>query len=144
MFVQLGNDLEEASRVAGAGWLRTYFTVVLPVLMPTMVLIGVLNFVGAAGATSNIILLASRQTITLSLLTLEYAAPEIGRREAAGIVTLVIMAMTLGVAMVGRLFALRMGVRHNLQAPGDPVGRVRGARPATSGGRRDEPATAEG
>ena len=130
VFVQLGADLEEASRVSGAGWLRTYFLVVLPVLMPTMVLIGVLNFVSAAGATSNIILLASRDTITLSLLTLEYAAPEIGRREAAGIVTLVIMAMTLGVAMVGRNIALRMGVRHNIQAHGDPVGRVRGARRA--------------
>ena len=144
VFVQLGNDLEEASRVAGAGWMRTYLTVVLPVLMPTMVLIGVLNFVGAAGATSNIILLASRQTITLSLLTLEFAAPEIGRREAAGIVTLVIMAMTLGVAMVGRHFALRMGVRHNLKAHGDPVGRVRGARRAAASGGREDPATAGG
>ena len=144
VFVQLGNDLEEASRVAGAGWMRTYFTVVLPVLMPTMVLIGVLNFVSAAGATSNIILLASRKTITLSLLTLEYAAPEIGRREAAGIVTLVIMAMTLGVAMVGRNIALRMGVRHNIQAHGDPVGRVRGGRRSPTAKADAEPATADG
>ncbi len=143
VFVQLGADLEEASRVSGAGWVRTYFLVVLPVLMPTMVLIGVLNFVSAAGATSNIILLASRDTITLSLLTLEYAAPEIGRREAAGIVTLVIMTMTLGVAMVGRNIALRMGVRHNIQAHGDPVGRVRGARRAGAKAGA-APATTEG
>ena len=110
VFVQLGNDLEEAARVAGAGWLRTYTTVVIPVLMPTMVLIGMLNFASAAGATSSIILLASRETMTLSLLTLEYAAPEIGKREEAGIVTLVIIIMTMGIAIAAKSIARRVGL----------------------------------
>src|SRR5207244_174068 len=85
VFVQLGKDMEESARVAGAGWLRTYFRVVIPVLMPTMVLIGVLSFVTAAGATSSIILLASRDTYTLSLLVLQLADSALGRRVAAGI-----------------------------------------------------------
>lgn len=40
--------------------------------MPTMVLIGVLNFVSAAGTTSSIILLATRDVSTLSILALEF------------------------------------------------------------------------
>ena len=110
VFVQLGKDMEESARVAGAGWLRTYFRVVIPVLMPTMVLIGVLSFVTAAGATSSIILLASRDTYTLSLLVLQLADSAVGRREAAGIVSLMIMVMTLGVAWVARSYGFRVGV----------------------------------
>jgi iron(III) transport system permease protein len=119
VFVQLGAQLEEAARVSGAGWVRTYVTVVLPLLMPTMVLIGVLNFTAAASTTSSIVLLASYDTMTLSLLTLEYAAPEIGQREAAGILSLIIMAMTLGVALIARAAAARMGIQHRIKGLGD-------------------------
>ena len=116
VMVQLGKDLEEAGRVAGAGWLRTYFRIVIPVLMPTMVLIGALNFISAASTTSSIILLASRETITLSLLGLELASPEVGKREAAGVVSLVIMALTLGLALMARTLGLRIGVRQDMPA----------------------------
>lgn len=110
VFVQLGKDMEESARVSGAGWIRTYFRVVIPVLMPTMVLIGVLNFVAAAGSTSSIILLASRDTNTLSLLVLQLADSAVGRREAAGIVSLIIMVMTLGIAWIARAYGFRVGV----------------------------------
>ena len=125
VLLQLGNELEEAARVAGAGWVRTYLTVVLPVLTPTMVLIGILNFASAASATSNIILLASRETMTLSLLTLEYAAPEVGRREAAGIVTLIIMLLTLGSALAARWLAGHIGLPQH--AAGEEGGAARPA-----------------
>ena len=110
VFVQLGKDLEEAGRVSGAGWLRTYVHIVIPTLLPTMVLIGVLNFVGAAGQTANIVLLASKETRTLSLLALELASPEVAKMEAAGIVSIIIMAMTLGIALVGRYIARRFSL----------------------------------
>jgi len=116
VLVQLGADLEEAGRVSGAGWWRTYFRIVLPVLMPTMVLIGMLNFISAANTTSNIILLASRDTVTLSLLALEWGSADLGQVEAAGIVTLVIMTMTIGVALVMRAFATRVGLRQDMRA----------------------------
>ena len=128
VMIQLGGDVEEAARVAGAGWLRTYFTIVLPLLMPTMVLIGMLNFISAAGTTSSIILLASRDTITLSILGLEWASADLGRTENAGIISLVIMAYTLLLALVGRYYALKMGIRHD--------------RVARKFGIRDEPARA--
>ncbi len=116
VLVQLGADLEEAGRVSGAGWWRTYFRIVIPVLMPTMVLIGMLNFISAANTTSNIILLASRDTVTLSLLALEWGSADLGQVEAAGIVTLVIMTMTIGVALVMRAFATRVGLRQDMRA----------------------------
>ena len=116
VLVQVGADLEEAARVSGAGWLSTYFKVVIPVLMPTMVLIGMLNFISAANTTSSIILLSSRETVTLSLLALEWGSADVSQVEAAGIVTLVIMAMTIGVALVMRQFALRVGLRQDMRA----------------------------
>ncbi len=71
VFVQVGADMEEAARIAGAGWIRTYFKIWIPLLMPTLILLGTMNFVIAAGVTSSIILIASRETMTLSLLALE-------------------------------------------------------------------------
>ncbi|MDE0474347.1 MAG: ABC transporter permease subunit, partial [Gammaproteobacteria bacterium] len=116
VLVQLGADLEEAGRVSGAGWFRTYFRIVLPVIMPTMVLIGMLNFISAANTTSSIILLATRGTQTLSILALELGSSDLGQVERAGIITLVIMTMTMGVALVMRAFALRVGLRQDMRA----------------------------
>jgi iron(III) transport system permease protein len=116
ILIQLARDLEEAGRASGAGWLRTYMQIVLPVLLPTMVLIGTLSFVSAAGMTSSIVLLASRQTTTLSLLALQYGAGTSARLEEAGIISLIITAMTLCVALPVRFLALRRGVRHDMRA----------------------------
>ena len=124
VLVQLGRDMEEAARVSGAGWVRTYFTIVIPVLMPTMLLIGTLNFVGAAGATASIILIASRDTLTLSLLGLEWGSTsqQGAQKEEAAIIGLVIMVFTLGVALVARGFGLRVGLRHDARAREVPRG----------------------
>ena len=132
VFVQIGADMEEAARVSGAGWIRTYFRIWIPLLMPTLILLATLNFVIAAGTTSSIVLLASRDTITLSLLALEFASPGIGQREEASIVGLFIIALTVGLASVARAFGLRLGVRHE-QRIAREEGRAAGA-PAPQGG----------
>jgi len=111
VFLQMGEELEEASRLSGAGWWRTYFRIWLPLIMPMLVLVGTFNFVLAAQATSGIILLASRGTVTLSILALELMTHSDGAElEAAGIVSLVMIAMTVGVALVARRFGFRVGV----------------------------------
>ncbi|MDX1485371.1 MAG: ABC transporter permease subunit [Alphaproteobacteria bacterium] len=115
-FVQIGSDMEEAARAAGAGWFRTYFRIWLPLLMPTLVLLAVFNFVLAAGATANIILLASRDTLTLSLMALELSFGAIANREAASIVSIFILLLTVAVAVIVRAFGLRLGVRHEMTA----------------------------
>ncbi|MDH3664830.1 MAG: ABC transporter permease subunit [Alphaproteobacteria bacterium] len=124
-FVQIGADMEEAARAAGAGWIRTYFRIWLPLLMPTLVLLAVFNFVLAAGATANIILLASRDTLTLSLMALELSFGAIANREAASIVSIFILLLTVIVAVIVRACGLRLGVRHDVTA--HPVAGVVGA-----------------
>ena len=116
VYTQMGVDLEEAARVAGAGWLRTYFRIWVPLIMPTLILIGTLNFVLAAQTTSSIILLAARNTETLSILALRMLTDTDGRQlEQAGIVSLFIIAMTVVVALTARTFGLRLGVSHTMR-----------------------------
>ena len=81
--------------------------------MPTLVLIGIFNFVIAAGATSSIVLLASRGTITLSLLILDMmGGTHTVELEMAGVVSLVMVGMTTLIALIARPFGFRAGVRH--------------------------------
>ena len=116
VFVQVGADMEEAARVAGAGWLRTYFRIWLPLLTPTLMLVAVMNFVAAAGATGSIILLASRDTMTLSLMALELSSIAVSNREAASIISIFIIAITVLGAIVVRALGARVGVRAHASA----------------------------
>ena len=115
VFMQMGSDLEEAARISGAGWIYTYFRIWLPLIRPTLVVLGVFSFVTAANTTSSIVLLATRNTLTLSLMALEMMTNEQGRQlEAAGIVSLIIIAMTVGVALLARSFGFHVGIRQHL------------------------------
>jgi iron(III) transport system permease protein len=115
VFMQMGSDLEEAAWISGAGWIYTYFRIWLPLIRPTLVVLGVFSFVMAANATSSIVLLATRNTLTLSLMILEMMTNEQGRQlEAAGIVSLIIIAVTVGVALLARLFGFHVGIRQSL------------------------------
>lgn len=116
VLVQVGADMEEAARVSGAGWIRTYFKIWLPLLMPTLVLLAVMNFVTASGATSSIILLASRDTMTLSLMALELSSNAVGNREAASIVSIFIIFFTVTGAILVRYVGRRFGVHHDMHA----------------------------
>lgn len=108
-FIQLGKELEEASRMSGAGFWRTYFKIVLPLMAQTMVLIGVLKFLFAARNASSIILLATSESRTLALLALDQIAA--GYRETASITVLLVVLLTTGLALVARSFGLKMGIR---------------------------------
>lgn len=108
-FIQLGNELEEASRMSGAGFLRTYFKVVLPLMAQTMVLIGVLKFLFASRSASSIILLATSESRTLALLALDQIAG--GYREVASITVILVVTLTTGLALIVRFFGLKVGIR---------------------------------
>jgi iron(III) transport system permease protein len=110
VLVQVGADMEEAARASGAGWLRTYFHIWLPLLMPNLILLAVINFVLAAGATSNIILLASRDTMTLSLMALEAVA--VGNREEASIIGIFVTVVTMAGAFIVRRVGFQFGINH--------------------------------
>jgi iron(III) transport system permease protein len=108
-FIQLGNELEEASRMSGAGFWKTYVKIVLPLVAQTMALVAVLKFMFASQHNAGIILLATSETRTLSLLALDQVAA--GYREVASITVIFIMLLTLGVALIARSFGLKVGIR---------------------------------
>jgi iron(III) transport system permease protein len=107
--LQLGPELEEAARTSGAGPITTYFRVVLPLLAPMLIVVGTLKFLFAASATASIVLLATSETRTLSLLTLDFVAE--GLRESAAVTTVIITALTTGVALIARSLGLNVGLR---------------------------------
>lgn len=110
-FIQLGKDLEEASRMSGAGICRTYFKVVLPLMAQTVILVGVLKFLFAARNASNVILLATSESRTLALLALDQIVA--GDREVASVTVVIIILLTTGLALLARFFGLRIGLRSN-------------------------------
>src|SRR5258705_436776 len=87
-FIQLGKELEESSRMSGAGFWRTYLRIVFPLMAQTMVLVAVIKFMFAAQHNSAIILLATSETRTLSLLALDQVAA--GYREVASITIILV------------------------------------------------------
>ncbi len=110
-FIQLGKDLEEASLMSGAGFWRTYFRIVLPLMAQSLVLVGVLKFMFAAQNASAIILLATSESQTLALLALDQIGE--GLQEIGSITVIFIILMTLGVAIMGRFFGLYVGIRED-------------------------------
>ncbi|PYN51284.1 MAG: iron ABC transporter permease [Candidatus Rokuibacteriota bacterium] len=106
--MQLGGDLEEASRVAGASWWATYRRIVLRLMAPTLVAVGMITFVGAARNIGNIALLATSANRPLSILQLDYIAQR--KFEEAMVVACIIMAISLVGALVARVLGLRGGL----------------------------------
>ncbi len=107
--LQLGMELEEASQASGASWWTTYRRIVLPLMFPSVLLVGVLGFIHAARDISNVALLATSGSRTLALLQLDFMVS--GRYESAAVVATIVMALTTGIALLARLLGLRIGIR---------------------------------
>jgi iron(III) transport system permease protein len=103
--LQLGGELEEASRVAGASWWATYRRIVLRLMAPTLMAVGMITFVGAARNIGNFALLATSANRPLSILQLDYIAQR--KFEEAVVVACIIMGISLGGALLSRLLGLR-------------------------------------
>ena len=106
--MQLGSELEEASRVAGASWWSTYRRIVLRLMAPTLMAVGMITFVGAARNIGNIALLTTSATRPLSILQLDYIAQR--KFEEAVVVACIIMLISLAGALVARFLGLRGSV----------------------------------
>ncbi len=104
-FSQVSPELEQASRVSGAGWTTTYLRITLPLIAPMLVSIFVLTFIATLRDISTSILLASASTRPLSLLMIEFSMA--GEMEAAAVIGVVISLMAIVVAFVARRFGLR-------------------------------------
>jgi iron(III) transport system permease protein len=108
--LQLGAELEEASQASGAAWWDTARRVVLPLIAPTIAVVGVLGFSFAARTTGSIALLSTATNQPLSLLQLTMAASS--QYGAASVVGVFLMLLTVGGALIARGLGLRFeGVR---------------------------------
>lgn len=103
--MQLGAELEEASRVAGASWWTTYRRIVLRLMTPTLLAVGMITFVGAARNIGQFALLTTSANRPLSILQLDYVAQR--KLEEAVVVACIIMFVSLGGALLARLLGLR-------------------------------------
>lgn len=107
-FLHLSPEIEEASRAAGASWWQTYVRVVLPLLAPTMVTIGVLEFILTVQNVATVTLLAAGENRTLAVLALDLVTQ--GLRESAAVYTSIVLLLTTGVALLARFLGLRVGL----------------------------------
>jgi len=109
VLLQLGNDLEEASKVCGGTWLDTFRRVILPLTMPALITVGLVGFISAARDISTVVLLGSGKSRTLSLLMLVFAAG--AEFEKATVVAVLIVALVVVAALIARALGGQVGVR---------------------------------
>jgi iron(III) transport system permease protein len=109
VLIQLGRDLEEASKVCGANWLHTFRRVILPLAMPALITVGLIGFISSARDISTVVLLGSGKSRTLSLLMLDFAAG--AEFEKATVVAVIIVALVVGAALLARVLGGQVGIR---------------------------------
>ena len=107
--VQIGREMEEASFIVGASWLRTCRRIMLPLLGPVLLTVALLTFNSAARNVAAIAMLVTSTNRPLSMLQVDYMVD--GRYEPAAIVGVLIVLLTLSMAFLARLLARRIGIR---------------------------------
>jgi iron(III) transport system permease protein len=106
---QIAAELEQSSRVCGAGPMRTFFSIVAPLIRPMLVSIFVIVFISALRDISTIIFLASARSQTLSLLMMQFATSS--NLEASAVIGVITTAIVLVVALLARRFGLEVTVQ---------------------------------
>lgn len=107
--LQLGAEVEEAGRVVGGSWLRTFRSIIIPLTVPTMAVVGVLVFASAIRQVGSIILLSTGETRVLSILQLEFLTE--GMLGPAAVIGAVIVLISLIAAIIVRVISVRFGVQ---------------------------------
>src|SRR5690606_21606065 len=100
--MQIGRELEEASRISGAGWPATFRRVMLPLLRPSLLAAWVLLFMIFFRELPMSLLLASRGSQVISVVMFDYyQSGEMGPLAAvaaailAGVLVVVFFAQRL-------------------------------------------------
>jgi iron(III) transport system permease protein len=106
--VQLGAELEEASWAAGGSWFYTFRRVILPLVAPSIAVIGLQVFASAVSAVSIVALLGAPSNQPLSLLELNYLTS--GDFQPATVVGVLILILTAVAAFAARIVGLRVGL----------------------------------
>ena len=104
--LQMSADIEEAGRMSGAGWLRTFRSIILPLSAPALAIAALMAFSSAVRSVSSIMLLTSGSNRVLSILQVEFLSN--GNLGPAAVVGTVIVLVSLLAALALRM---TLGVR---------------------------------
>lgn len=108
VLLQISPELEEAARITGGNWIQCYRRIMLPLLMPTFIVVGLVGFMSAARDISTIVLLGSAQSRTMALLALDYAFG--GQFERGAVVAFMTSIIVIVTAMLARFFGGKVGI----------------------------------
>jgi iron(III) transport system permease protein len=107
--LQIGAEVEEAGRVVGGSWTRTYTNIVLPLATPALAVVGVMVFAATIRNVSNIIFLSTGDNRVLSVLQVELLSS--GVLGPAAVIGTIIVLMSLTAAAIVRIVSARFGIR---------------------------------
>jgi iron(III) transport system permease protein len=109
--VQIGHELEEAAWAAGGSRFYAFRRIVLPLIAPSVAVVGLEIFATANSAVGIIVLLGTGATQPLA--TLQLTLLDSGRFEQAAVIGVIIMVLTVTSAILARYIAHRAGLgRH--------------------------------
>ncbi len=104
---QISPEIEEAARMAGAGWIRTTQTILLPLIFPGVVAGFVLVFLNGLTEISASIVLRHIGTHTISTAILDIWDGRGGGYQAASAVAIVLFALMIGVVALAQMLTRR-------------------------------------
>ena len=103
--MQVGAEIEEAGRVAGASWIQGFRRILLPLASPTLAIVAIMVFASTIRGVSNLMLLSSGSNRVLAVLQVEYLSE--GNFGPAAVIGTMIVLMSLVAAVIVRLVSLR-------------------------------------
>ena len=101
------STMADAARISGAGWLRTFLRISLPLQMPALTLVFLILFAGAIRDVGTIILVAPPGFQTLSLQTFNYISNS--QFEMATVLGTIVALLALAVSVLAHLLGRRLG-----------------------------------
>ena len=107
--LQLGDELEESSRVSGGSWFYTFRRILVPILSPCLIIVGLVTFISAARDIGTVVLLATGKTRTLALLMLDYTTG--AELERATVVACMIVLLVVAGALMARFLGAQFHIR---------------------------------
>ena len=106
--MRIGAELEEASAAAGASRLYTFRRVILPLIVPSVAVIGLEVFAVGVSVVGLVAFLGTGATQPMSIIQLILL--ENGAFEAAAVVGILIMTTTISAALLARYISLKVGL----------------------------------
>lgn len=106
---QISPEFEEAARILGAGWTRSFFTITMPLLRPAAAISALLVFSLCLRELSMSAILTQPGTTVMSVTVLEYI--EIGQIEVASAISMLIVVIGLISAVGTSLIARKSGIQ---------------------------------